>query len=82
MASGQCGFFRPYNSEQFGVAPEPWHLSYAPLARQFQEALTLEALAELLETADVLLKPDILANLPEIFQQYVQVPWAQYPSVE
>ncbi len=80
LASSQCGFFRPYSSEQFGVAPEPWHLSYAPLARQFQGALTLDALAELLEGTDILLKPDILANLPEIFERYVQVPWSRYPS--
>ena len=27
------GFFRPYTTDRGGVSPEPWHLSYAPVAR-------------------------------------------------
>ena len=30
------GFFRPYTTDRGGVAPEPWHLSYAPVAARAQ----------------------------------------------
>ncbi len=29
---GNFGFFRPYTTDRGGVRPEPWHLSYAPVA--------------------------------------------------
>ena len=33
MAAGEVhGFFRPYGQDRGGVAPERWHLSYAPMA--------------------------------------------------
>ena len=31
--AGEFGFYRPYASDRGGVQPEPWHLSYAPVAR-------------------------------------------------
>ncbi|MGY8860825.1 MAG: M15 family metallopeptidase, partial [Pseudomonadales bacterium] len=43
LAAGEShGFFRPYGKDHGGVAPERWHLSYAPLsvacAAQFNSA--------------------------------------------
>jgi hypothetical protein len=38
------GFFRPYDRDRGGVAPERWHLSFAPLALIREEALRPEAL--------------------------------------
>jgi LAS superfamily LD-carboxypeptidase LdcB len=38
------GFYRPYDTDRGGVAPEPWHLSYAPLARRAQAALSVDGL--------------------------------------
>ena len=33
LAAGEShGFFRPYGKDRGGVAPERWHLSYAPLS--------------------------------------------------
>src|SRR5690554_6057064 len=29
------GFFQPYDRDRGGVAPEPWHWSYAPLANAY-----------------------------------------------
>jgi len=44
------GFFRPYDEERGGLHPEPWHLSFAPVAvpalAQLSEALLAETLAE------------------------------------
>ena len=39
------GFFRPYTTDRGGVAPEPWHLSYAPVASRAQAALVGRGLA-------------------------------------
>lgn len=38
------GFYRPYNKDRQGVAPERWHLSYAPLAMKYQNGSTVELL--------------------------------------
>lgn len=35
------GFIRPYDRDRGGVAIEPWHLTHAATAEQFQQALTL-----------------------------------------
>ena len=34
------GFFRPYTTDRGGVSPEPWHLSYAPVAKRAQAAFS------------------------------------------
>lgn len=41
------GFFRPYESFQQGIAAEPWHISYAPVAEPALQQLTLERLQQL-----------------------------------
>lgn len=66
------GFFRPYATDRGGVAPEPWHLSYAPRASEYFEALTLESLRETLASAELALKDRVLARLPELFERYTQ----------
>ena len=78
----QPGFFRPYGIDRGGVAREPWHLSFAPLARQFQQALGLQQLSAVLEAADLALKPAVLANIEEIYQRFVHVPWEAYPAID
>lgn len=69
------GFYRPYATARGGVSPEPWHLSYAPVALPAARALTPEVLREALrataathgiEGLDV-----VLAALPELHQRYV-----------
>src|SRR5690554_7817570 len=46
------GFFFPYARYQGGVAAEPWHLSYAPLALPCQNAIDIDTLKDLLATQD------------------------------
>ncbi len=69
--AGRFGFFRPYRSFRGGVAIEPWHLSYRPLASQYLQQLTLPVLqAAMLESK--LAEPDeIAAMLPELYQRYI-----------
>lgn len=46
------GFYQPYRTDRGGVCPEPWHLSYAPLALPCERGFDCEGLrALLLETA-------------------------------
>lgn len=67
------GFYRPYDIDRGGVAPEPWHLSYAPLAEVYEQALTEDILRERIQQTDILLKDNILEHLSEIYQRFVQL---------
>lgn len=64
-------FFRPYDRDRGGVYPEPWHISYAPVATRAQSALTTEVIAAALQDSEVLGKEIVLAKLDEIYQRYV-----------
>ena len=66
------GFYRPYVSGAGGVRPEPWHLSFAPLARQALARLDLATLADALGSAGVLGEEWILESLPAIHARYVR----------
>jgi LAS superfamily LD-carboxypeptidase LdcB len=65
------GFYRPYNVDRGGVAPERWHLSYAPLASTLLRQLTPERLRAAIETADLRLKEVVLTSLDEIHERFV-----------
>lgn len=72
IANGTAfGFFRPYDRDRGGVAPERWHLSFAPLAAPFAQLLTPDLLREALQRADMRLKEVVLAHLDEIFDRFV-----------
>lgn len=66
------GFFRPYASGKGGVRPEPWHVSFAPVARQALAALDLPMLAEALQGQEILGLNWVMAKLPEIHLRYVR----------
>lgn len=66
----EFGFFRPYASDLGGVAPEPWHLSYAPVAVPALQKMDLPALAKLLADSELEGKNIVLAQLTEIFHTY------------
>ena len=68
------GFYRPYAVDLGGVSPEPWHLSYAPLANSYAQQLTETVLREHIMASDMLLKQTILDNLAEIYQRFICVP--------
>lgn len=65
------GFFRPYTTDRGGVQPEPWHLSYAPVARRAAAALSVQRLRGVLAEADIEGKAEVLAALDENFASYV-----------
>jgi LAS superfamily LD-carboxypeptidase LdcB len=67
----QFGFYFPYAHYQGGIAAEPWHLSYLPLANKFQQAFNIDLLAEALTKSQILGKDVILENLDEITVRYI-----------
>lgn len=65
------GFFRPYDADRNGVAPERWHLSYGPVASECAQALTVDLLRNTVAQADMLLKDVVLFHLDSIFERFV-----------
>ncbi len=65
------GFYRPYTRAGRGVQPEPWHLSFAPVARRALPMLTVDVLAAAIAGAGVEGEAAILARLPSIHERYV-----------
>lgn len=74
----ESDFFQPYNHDRGGVAPEPWHISYRPLAEGFMQQLSLSVLREklisLMQLPNKKLEEHemILDNLDMIYETYVQ----------
>ncbi|MFO1426612.1 MAG: M15 family metallopeptidase [Steroidobacteraceae bacterium] len=65
------GFFRPYVRERGGVSPEPWHLSYAPLAEPALAALDAATLRAALEQAPIEGRDIVLARIAPLHARYV-----------
>jgi LAS superfamily LD-carboxypeptidase LdcB len=65
------GFFRPYTTDRGGVAPEPWHLSYAPVASRAHAALSVKGLRTVLADSGIEGKDEILATLDRVYASYV-----------
>ena len=65
------GFFRPYKTDQGGVAPERWHLSYYPISRRVVDVFTFSLFRKHIESSDMELKDVILENASEIFERYI-----------
>ena len=72
ISAGEAhGFFRPYDRDRGGVAPERWHLSHRPLAVRYEEAWTIDALRSALTDAEIALKETVLEHLDEIWNRFV-----------
>ncbi len=80
LSDAESIFFRPYTQWSGGIAPEPWHLSCAPLSANCQRSLDPKLLRELLSETDIALKKEILAHFDEIYERFIWVDWQAYPS--
>jgi len=69
--AAKFGFYLPYDCYRGGVAAEPWHLSFAPLAQQYQATFNLQALQQCLINSDIASKAVIIDNLTTIAQRYI-----------
>jgi hypothetical protein len=65
------GFVRPYDVDRGGVAPERWHLSYSPIAREYTRILTTDVLRTTLDSAELMLRDVVLDHLDEIVKRFV-----------
>ena len=65
------GFYRPYTRRGRGVQPEPWHLSYAPVAKPALAKMSVRLLAEAIRGSGVEGEAEILARLPAIRERYL-----------
>jgi LAS superfamily LD-carboxypeptidase LdcB len=70
-AHAAFGFFRPYDRDRKGVAPERWHLSCAPVAASCEELLTTDLIRDTVQQADMELKEVVLLHLDEIYERFV-----------
>jgi LAS superfamily LD-carboxypeptidase LdcB len=68
---GNHGFYRPYLTDRGGVHPEPWHLSYAPVASVALAGLSVQVLREAIEQSDLLGRDYLLEQLPALHAKYV-----------
>lgn len=66
-------FYRPYALDTGGIAPERWHISYAPISAFYQKNLTFDLLEEVITEADIELKEVILQELPEIYSRFIDI---------
>jgi LAS superfamily LD-carboxypeptidase LdcB len=69
--AGEFGFFRPYATYRGGVQPEPWHLSYAPVADQALQQFSVQVLQQALDENDVAAGAAVRRALPRIVEDYV-----------
>jgi LAS superfamily LD-carboxypeptidase LdcB len=69
--AARYGFFRPYRGVRSGVAPEPWHLSFAPTAENARRKFTAAVLYKALNAAPVLGKEEVLRRIEELHARYV-----------
>lgn len=67
----QFGFYRPYQDDQGGVAQEPWHISYFPLADDFLKQLNMELIEQTLKDHPISGKELIKTQLTTIYDQYI-----------
>lgn len=67
----QFGFYRPYQDDQGGVAQEPWHISYFPLADDFLKQLNIELIEQTLKDHPISGKELIKTQLTTIYDQYI-----------
>ncbi len=68
---GKFNFYRPYDKYLGGVASEPWHISYQPIAQNALQVLSISILYDLIIKNDILGKSLICQQLPMIYKQYI-----------
>lgn len=73
LSCGQTDFYRPYEFDRGGIAPERWHLSYRPLADKYAQMLNTDVLYDRLQNSNLMLLDVVLEHLDDIFQRFIIV---------
>ncbi|MDT8446766.1 MAG: M15 family metallopeptidase [bacterium] len=66
------GFFRPYARDLGGVAPEPWHVSFAEISGPALACLTPQLVAQAWDTAELPGREWVLPQLDDLFERFVK----------
>lgn len=64
------GFYRPYHEDRGGVSPEPWHLSFAPLAQGLFEKFDAELFTDNIQQSELPLKAHLLNRSEELYERF------------
>ena len=67
----EFGFYRPYQHDLDGVAPELWHISHIAQSEQLMRHLSVEVLHNCIKESDLLGKDAILTHLPALYERFV-----------
>ena len=65
------GFYRPYDEDRGGVRPEPWHVSFAPVAVPALSAMSAQLLADALSAVELAGGAVVATQLVPIFERFV-----------
>ena len=65
------GFYRPYARFNGGIGAEPWHLSYAPIAKLYEQQLDPRTLLSAITEAGIQGLGEVRDHFDEIFHRYV-----------
>lgn len=68
----QYGFFAPYDIYRGGVAAEPWHLSYMPLANACSAMIDPAMVQQALMSSELDDTTTLIGMLPALWSRYVQ----------
>nr|WP_136249584.1 M15 family metallopeptidase [Ningiella ruwaisensis] len=70
LHAADFGFYLPYATYVGGVAREPWHISYKPIAEKIQQEFDIDALRKTLSDSELLGKEAVLPQLNELVLRY------------
>ena len=65
-------FFLPYAVDNGGVAYEPWHISYKPIAERYQAQWTLEACCQYLEQWQHPHAQVLINHIEALYDRYIK----------
>lgn len=66
------GFYWPYDQDRGGVAAEPWHLSYAPVAQVIEQQFKVEHLLAAWQQQPPAAHLWLQKHAPQLFNRFVQ----------
>ncbi|MCG8707019.1 M15 family metallopeptidase [Brenneria sp. 4F2] len=67
----EFGFYRPYEHDLGGVAAEPWHISFYPLAQHAEKQLTSGIILSAWQGEDIAGHDWLCRHLPLLFTRFI-----------
>lgn len=78
-ANQSFGFFRPYRYGACKVSEEKWHLSYLPVAVQYEKSLTAQLIKTVWQQHQVALLTELEGRVLDIYNDYSRLNYAVLP---